>query len=94
MPKFKNWKQEDVNNALRRVDLGELSIREAATVYGVPKSTLHDKLSHKSPFVSKQGPKPYLTRAEEEVITGCETNSRQRRTTKSISKQQTRWVIL
>ncbi|XP_030834211.1 uncharacterized protein LOC105440922 [Strongylocentrotus purpuratus] len=68
MPKFKNWKQEDVNNALRRVDLGELSIREAATEYGVPKSTLHDKLSHKSPFVSKQGPKPYLTRAEEEVI--------------------------
>jgi len=43
------------------------SIREAAQLYGIPKSTLHDHCSGKAKS-RKPGPSPYLTEAEEQKL--------------------------
>ena len=44
---------------------GKLSVSRAAKVYGVPKSTLHDRVSGRVSHGHKPGPKPYLSVAEE-----------------------------
>lgn len=66
---YKRWSQEDLEAAMRRVVLGELSLRAASKQYGVPSSTLSDKMNYKSSLNTTQGPDPYLTHAEETKIT-------------------------
>ena len=44
------------------------SIREAAKMFDVPPSTLHDRVSGKVSHGKKSGPIPYLTFAEEEEL--------------------------
>lgn len=52
MPKFTNnnirgqWDEDHMRRAVRKVLDNDLSIREAAKRYGVPKSTLADKIKH------------------------------------------------
>ena len=57
-----------MEEALRKVKLGEMSIRAAAREYDIPNSTLQDKFHGRTPVMSKQGRCPYLTRAEEEKL--------------------------
>ena len=63
-----SWSQEDVVSALRRIEMGELSIRKAAIEYRIPYTTLRDKYSGESPVFARHGPQPYLTEAEEKRI--------------------------
>ena len=56
-----------MEKAIVAVDRGE-SIRRAAEMFGVPRSTLHDHVSGKVEQYAKQGPKPYLTPQEEDEL--------------------------
>ena len=52
--------------AMDEVKSGELSLSRTAKVYGVPKSTLHYRVSGRVSHIHKPGPtKPYLSVAEE-----------------------------
>ncbi len=48
----------------------KLSARLAAEEYGVPRSTLNDKVSGKVPVQAKSGRKAYLTDEEEDRLVG------------------------
>ena len=41
------------------------AVYRAAKLHGVPRSTLHDRMSGKVKHGTNPGPKPYLTKAEE-----------------------------
>lgn len=62
---FKNWSEEAMKLAYKAViETGE-SVRKAAMDYGVPHSTLHDRVSGKIALGAVSGPPRYLTNAEE-----------------------------
>ena len=63
-----NWNDECMSNAMYACEKGE-SVRRAAAMYGVPKSTLHDHVSGKILVGAKSGRDPYLTVEEEEELT-------------------------
>lgn len=54
-------------NSLVAVNKG-LPLRQAAEMYRVPKSTLHDHVSGKVAYGAKPGPDPYLSVEEEEEL--------------------------
>ena len=56
-----------MDKAITAVERGT-SVRKAAEMFGVPRSTLHDHISGKVELYAKQGPKPYLTTEEEEEL--------------------------
>ena len=45
-----------------------LSVNQASHYYGVPKTTLHDRVSGRVIHGVKPGPRPYLSPAEEEEL--------------------------
>ena len=47
---------------------GKMSIDRYATVYGVPCTTLKDRLSGRVEYGTKPGPKAYLNQEEEESL--------------------------
>ena len=56
--------------ALGEINANEISINKAADKYGIPRTTLKDKLAGRTPLISTQGPNPYLTKEEEgEIVT-------------------------
>ena len=61
------WTQKSLDQAIAAVHKGT-SIRRAADMFGVPRSTLHDHVSGKVEQFAKQGPKPYLNTEEEEEL--------------------------
>ena len=61
------WDEEALIGALKAVDKG-LSIRRAAEMYRIPKSTLSDYCTGKVKLGSKKGPKPLFTVEEEEEL--------------------------
>lgn len=65
---YKAYSTDDVQKAISEVSNNRLSINKAADLYGVPRTTLKDKLSGRTPVVSTQGPKPVLTDQEESEI--------------------------
>ena len=56
-----------MQNAIKAVELGD-SIRHAAEMFNVPRSTLHNKVTGKTDVDVKPGPDPYLTFEEEEEL--------------------------
>ena len=54
--------------ALRRIQLGELSVKAAARAYNLPRSTLQDKYHGRTPVYCRQGPDPVLTSHEEDRL--------------------------
>ena len=44
------------------------SVQQAAITYGVPRQTLHSRISGRVMYGSNPGPKPYLSKAEEEDL--------------------------
>ena len=54
---------------------GEMSSRQPSEVFGVPKSTLHDRIMGKVLFGSQSGPRRFLSEKEELVVflTHCAT---------------------
>ena len=63
--KRKQWTNEEMENAIHDVTDRSMPVLRAAKKHGVPKSTLHDRISGKVSHGEKPGPKPLLTAAEE-----------------------------
>ncbi|XP_060791261.1 homeobox and leucine zipper encoding b isoform X2 [Neoarius graeffei] len=61
---------EQMQLAIEMVRTGNMSKKEAALTYGVPRSTLIDKLSGRVPEVGKPGPDTVLSAAEERALVG------------------------
>ena len=57
-----------VDNVAGLIRSGSISIRRAAEVYGIPRSTLHDRVQGKYNGNTKSGAKPVLTEAEEKRL--------------------------
>ena len=72
--RYKVWTESKLYRAFEAVQNG-MSIRRAAEAYGVPRTTLQDRISGRVPFGTKSGPAKYLSDEEEEelykFITGC-----------------------
>ena len=66
--KYRNWNEIGMNNAVKAVRQGT-SVRRAAELFNVPKSTLSDKVLGKVPMRARSGPPSYLTIEEEEELT-------------------------
>ena len=65
--KYSQWDDVSMVKAFAVVELG-MSIRRASEMYGVPKSTLHDRVLGKVQHGSRPGTTPYLTVEEEEEL--------------------------
>ena len=69
-PTYKHWSDEAMRSAHTAVMDNELSPKEAADRYGIPYSTLRDRVSGRVCFGSHSGPKRYLDDNEEaELVT-------------------------
>ena len=64
---YRRWDDINMENAVKAVEQCE-SIRRAAEIFSIPKSTLHDRLTGKVLFGARSGPDPYLTCEEEEEL--------------------------
>ena len=62
---YKTWTETRMDHALKAVADGK-SIRQAAEEHGVPRSTLHDRVTGKVVPGTKSGPRKHLTSLEEE----------------------------
>ena len=73
--KYKPWDDGCMQKALQAVKLDGASVRRAAIEYGVPKSTLGDRVSGRVTHGVLSGPPKYLSEEEEEelvmFILGC-----------------------
>ena len=65
--KRKRWTEQQMAKALEAVELGG-RINKAARDHGVPASTLKDRISGRVIPGTKPGPKPYLSKKEEEEL--------------------------
>uniref|UniRef100_A0A336MIV7 CSON001214 protein n=1 Tax=Culicoides sonorensis TaxID=179676 RepID=A0A336MIV7_CULSO len=65
---LKTGVNEDLNKAILSVTSGEKSIRQAAKHYGIPKSTLFDKVKGNIPKKLRNGPVGTITQEEESSI--------------------------
>ena len=63
-----DWAFNALEKATQEVQEGKLSIRGAASKYGIPRSTIHDHTSCKVKEVSRPGPSPVLAKKEEEEL--------------------------
>ena len=64
---YRVWGDENMQGAMMAVEKGE-SVRRAAEMFNVPKSTLHDHVTGKVMFGARSGPDPYLSMEEEEEL--------------------------
>ena len=68
LPYYKVWSNESMEKAIESVKQQEFSVRQAAEVYSIPKSTLHDRISGKVVHGACSGPEPYLNATEENEL--------------------------
>ena len=59
------WNEDDMQKSLRRIEEGD-SLRKAAMLYGIPRSTLSHRLKHGSG--KKRGTPSHLTEEDERQI--------------------------
>ena len=75
LPYYREWNSDKMEKAIEAVNRGALSVRRAAEVYCIPKSTLHDRISGKVVQGASSGPEPYLNVTEEieliQFLTKC-----------------------
>ncbi|XP_041475657.1 uncharacterized protein LOC121424124 [Lytechinus variegatus] len=62
------YSQEDMELAIRTVKEKEMTLRAAAKKFNVPRSTLHDKVLGRTPVQCNTGRAPFLTAAEETLL--------------------------
>lgn len=65
---YRSWDSANLKYAMQAVEEGR-SVRRAAEMYNIPKSTLHDHVRGRIAFGARSGPDPYLTVEEEEELT-------------------------
>ena len=66
--KYKKWTEEHLKLAYDVVQRKEMSVREAAESFDIPKSTLHDRVSGRVPFGKLSGQSRYLSDLEESEL--------------------------
>ena len=75
LPSYRGYSTVAMENAYEAAVTGTMSIRKAAEEYGVPRSTLHEKVTGKVVLQVKSGLKNYLTDEEEaslvDFLIGC-----------------------
>ena len=64
-PRQQQYSQEDLTRAVSAAQFGYLSVREASTLFSVPKSTIQDKIKGSVVVKKRVGPKTELTQDEE-----------------------------
>ena len=71
---YKKWNDTQLQKACQDVYKGQ-AVRRVALNYGIPKSTLHDRISGKVTLGAKSGPPSYLSAEEEDelvsFLNGC-----------------------
>ena len=67
-PQYKGWSPESMLGAMKAVIDDGKSVRQAADLYNIPKSTLGDRISGRVLPGATSGPPTYLTREEEEEL--------------------------
>ena len=65
---LKQWSNDSMLGAMQAVQTGEMGVNRAALEYGVPRTTLKDRISGRVLHGCKAGPKPYLTFEEEKEL--------------------------
>ncbi|OWF49330.1 Ligand-dependent nuclear receptor corepressor-like protein [Mizuhopecten yessoensis] len=73
--KYVQHKYEHMEEAVRAVKDGEMSVRLAAERYGLPKSTLYDRVSGRFNLETKPGRKPVLDITTENQIINSVTEN-------------------
>ena len=63
--KYKEWSNESMKGAYAAVKSDEYSVCDASITFGIPYSTLHDRVTGKVQFGSHSGPRRFLDDAEE-----------------------------
>ena len=66
--KLRGWSSESMVEAMKAVKEGQFGVNRAALEYGVPKTTLKDRLNGRVIHGSNMGPTPYLTYEEEKEL--------------------------
>ena len=66
--KLKLWTEEQMSLAVEAVRSGEMGVRRAHQEFGVPKSTLYDRVSGRVQEGAVSGPQAYLTKEEEDEL--------------------------
>ncbi|XP_072231564.1 uncharacterized protein [Leuresthes tenuis] len=66
--KKKKWTEEAMEHALIEVKSGRCTVRQAAKEFGVPKSSLGDRVSGRVTPGSRSGPAQLITSADEELL--------------------------
>jgi hypothetical protein len=73
--KYKAYDEDKLYSAYEEVVFENVPVRQAAMLYGVPATTLRDRVSGRVPFGKKSGPTRYLTDEEEDelvcFVIGC-----------------------
>ncbi|XP_065896174.1 uncharacterized protein [Dysidea avara] len=64
----KQWTNEQMKNAMEAVETTTCGVNEAARVYGVPATTLKDRVSGRVKHGTKSGPPKYLSDDEEKEL--------------------------
>ena len=64
---YRHWDIISMHKAIKEVEQG-MSVRKAAELFNVPKSTLHDRITGRVDVGARSGPQPYLSFEEEEEL--------------------------
>ena len=66
--KLRMWSNEAMVGAMDAVAEGRMGVNRAALEFGVPPTTLKDRIAGRVVHGTKSGPKPYLTHEEEQKL--------------------------
>ena len=66
--KLRSWSNDSMVQAMDAVKSGLLGVNRAALEYGVPKTTLKDRIAGRVSHGTNIGSKPYLSKKEEEEL--------------------------
>ena len=64
----KKWSDEQMGKAITAVEHEGISLRQAAEMFEIPRSTLHDHVTGRIEHGALPGPSPYLAKEEEEEL--------------------------
>ena len=62
------WSQEAMREALREITENNMSVRKAAELFNIPKSTLADRKSGRIEVNATDGKKPKFSKEDEEKL--------------------------
>ena len=66
--KLCSWSDDSMKAAMDAVKSGRMGLNRAATEFGVPRTTLKDRMAGRVVHGTRPGPKPYLSLQEENEL--------------------------